>query len=104
MTRITDQFIADNKLVVGDTIRFTEQIHDDEAGGYVGMRIVVGTVVETHKSAGGFWNSVLMTVVESRGPRPLDVGAVIRRRPDDTRHDGCARLLWDDESQRAKLT
>jgi hypothetical protein len=106
MTHITDQFIADTTLAVGDTIKFTEQVHGDEFGGYVGIRVVVGKVLELETSADSrcLLLSVRVSVVESWGAMELDVGAEIRRSPKAVQCKTVARLLWDDESQRAELT
>jgi hypothetical protein len=92
-------FIAGHGIVVGDTIRFTEDRYPEPL-------VVVAKVLEIGLISVGeaAWPRARMVVVESSGTRALVAGDEVRRVFADMRHDGYARLLWDDESKRPDET
>jgi hypothetical protein len=95
--------LCDDEVVVGDIVRFTESVWERRGPKRkqrvvrVGEHDVIAEVLTVEEQ----W--IYLIVMECEGDKPLEKGQEIKRKV-KTVLKRCERLLWSEESVRAKLT
>ena len=92
-------------IVVGDTIRFEENVFSGSwrSPKFAGKRVVAATVTKDSYGQAKQQHTFTLKILESSGTDALEVGKVTRRKGRNIyRHDP-VRLLWDDEDARQKV-